>query len=124
MAYPKEIAGAQFCIRVSVDGVTVYGNRKAFKAFTLWMAWIANSSEREHYECHLPWHLQSKSSLQGEVPKNVWVVMDKQVSSLFVSREPDHAGFDLNFMMVEQSELDLLRPRRSVHKNRTRKYSR
>jgi hypothetical protein len=124
MAYPKEVAGAQFCIRVSVDGVTVYGNRKAFKAFTRWMTWIANSPEREHYECHLPWHLQSKSSLQGKEPKNVWVMMDKHVRPLFGQRDRGHAGFDLNFMMVEQSDLGRLRLRRSVQKNRTRKYPR
>ena len=122
MAYPKEVTGAQFCLRVSVDGITVYGNRNAFKAFTRWMAWIANSPEREHYECHLLWHLQSKSSLQGKMPKNVWVLMDKHVKPLFVPREPDHAGFDLSFMMVQQSELDLLRPRRSGRKKRTKKY--
>jgi hypothetical protein len=51
MAYPREIAGTQVCIRVSADGVTVYGNRKAFKSLAQWMTWIANASEEEHYEC-------------------------------------------------------------------------
>lgn len=120
MPYPKEISGVQFCICVSVDGVTVYGNRKAFKAFTRWMTWISNSPEHEHYECHLPWHLQSKSSLRGKEPSNVWIVMDNKIESTFKRKDRSHAGFDLNFMMVEQSDLDRLRPRRSVQKKRTK----
>jgi len=82
------------------------------------MTWIADAPEKEHYECHLPWHLQSKSSLQGKEPKNVWVVLDKSVKTAFTSNDQTHPGFDLNFMAVEQSDLDRLRPRRSVRKNR------
>jgi hypothetical protein len=118
MAYPREIAGTQVCIRVSADGVTVYGNRKAFKSLALWMTWIANAPEEEHYECHLPWHLQAKSSLQKKKPKNVWVLLDKKVKSAFASRDRAHPGFGLNFMAVEQADLDRLRPRRSVRKKR------
>lgn len=120
MPYPKEIPGAQFCIRVSVDGVTVYGNRKAFQAFTLWMSWIEKSPEHEHYECHLPWHLRSKSSSNGKESENVWVVMDKEVKSMFKGKIQSHAGFDLNFMMVEQSDLNRLRPRQSPQKKKTK----
>ena len=119
MPYPKEIPGVQFCIRVSSDGVTVYGNRKAFQAFARWMSWIAKSPEGEHYECHLPWHLRSKSSLKTAEPENVWVVMDKEVNLAFKRKPPNHAGFDLNFMMVEQSDLDHLRLRRSTHNKKT-----
>ncbi|THI90526.1 MAG: hypothetical protein CAF41_003950 [Nitrospira sp. CG24A] len=118
MAYPREIAGAQICIRVSTDGMTVYGNRKAFKSLAQWMTWIANAPAEEHYECHLPWHLQSKSSVQGKESKNVWVVLDKSVKAAFASRDQNHAGFDLNFMAIEQSDLDRLRLRRSVRKKR------
>jgi hypothetical protein len=120
MPYPKKIPGVQFCIRVSEDGVTVYGNKKAFQAFTRWMAWIAKSPEHEHYECHLPWHLRSMSSLNGTEPENVWVVMDKKVKSAFTRKSRSHAGFDLSFMMVEQSDLDHLRPPQSAPKNKTK----
>lgn len=119
MPYPKEIPGVQFCIRVSSNGVTVYGNRKAFQAFARWMSWIGKSPEREHYECHLPWHLRSKSALKGTNPENVWVVMDKEVKLAVNRKTRNHAGFDLNFMMVEQSDLDRLRPRRSTQKKKT-----
>lgn len=119
MPYPKEILGTQFCIRVSPDGVTVYGNRKAFQAFTLGMTWIAKFPEAEHYECHLPWHLRSKSSLNGAKPQNIWVVMDKKVKSTFKGKSRSHAGFDLNFMMVEQADLDRLRPSQLLQKKKT-----
>lgn len=66
----------------------------------------------------MPLHLQSKSSLQGKEPKNVWVVLDQKVKAAFTSRDRAHPGFDLNFMAVEQSDLDRLRPRRSVRTNR------
>jgi len=118
MAYPKEIADAQFCIRVSTNEVTVYGNRKAFQSLVRWMTWLAKAPEHEHYECHLPWHLQLKSSLQGKEPKNVWVIMDKDMKPLFAPHDQHHAGFDLNFMSVEPSDLDRLRPSRSVRKIR------
>jgi hypothetical protein len=121
MAYPNEIAGTQICIRVSTDGVTVYGNRKAFQSLARWMTWMANAPEQEHYECHLPWHLQSKSSLQGKALKNVWVVLDRKVKPLLAPGDQSHTGFDLNFMAVEQSDLDRLRPRRSVRKKQIKR---
>jgi hypothetical protein len=118
MAYPREIPGTQICIRVSAEGVKVYGNRKAFQSLARWMTWIADAPEEEHYECHLSWHLQSKSSLKEREPKNVWVVFDKNVKGIFPSHDQTYPEFDLNFMAVEQSDLNRLRPRRSVRKQR------
>lgn len=119
MAYPRKIAGTQICIRVSAEGVKVYGNRQAFKSLARWMTWIADAPEKEHYDCHVPWHLESEASLHGKEPKNVWVVLDKSVETVFAVTDQHHAGFDLNFMAVEQSDLDRLRPRRSVRKKGT-----
>ena len=109
MTYPNEVLGTEMCITVTPDGVTVYGNRQAFKSLAEWMTWIADADESEHYECHLGLHLQSMASTEGKEPKNVWVLLDKNIADSFVKRTKDTQGFELTFMAVEPKDLAFFR---------------
>lgn len=108
MPYPKRKSGAEICVTVAGRGVTVYGNRQAFKSLAEWMTWIANSKETEHYECHLMWHLQAPSALLDGKKRAVWVLFQKNLSRA-LRRLPKMEDFDISFMAVGKKDLAELR---------------
>ncbi|MGA1869447.1 MAG: hypothetical protein ACMUJM_12985 [bacterium] len=108
MTYPRNEKGTRLCMVVAKSGIKVYGNRQAFKTLSKWMSWIADSDEREHYECHFLWHLKSEESEFGEEPANIWTLFDRDTLSIFDPSFDQELNFDLTFMAVEQSDLDKL----------------
>jgi hypothetical protein len=104
MAYPKRVRGTEICITVSRDGTTIYGNKAAFRELSRWMNWIAESDSAEHYECHLPWHLDSYFAKR----KRVWVLIEKGMLAV-LKRTESKPKFEVTFMAVTGKELRALR---------------
>lgn len=102
---PKKVKGTELCIVVHKDGVKFYGNPAAFRSLAQWMTWLGNSKSSEHYDFHVPFHLISDASLKGQSKQNVWCVRDDR------SRKPSRKReeFDVNFMVVEGSDLKKMR---------------
>lgn len=95
------------CLAVTRQGVTLYGNKSAFKSLARWLSWVAGSDASEHYECHVMWHLLSHHARRS----NVWVLCDKEMLKV-VNREPDGGGkptFEVTFMAVTARDLRALR---------------
>lgn len=106
---PSKEAGTRLCISVSEKGVYVYGNKPAFKSLAKWMSWIAESSEADHFECHVAMSLEDdESKFEGKAPRNVWVLMDKKIADSFAKRTESNPGFELTFMAVENQDLEHL----------------
>jgi len=101
MAYPKSDRSMQLRIIADKQGTRLYGNAAAFRTFARWMTWLAKSDPQEHYELHVPWHLQSPLSNSPKV---------KVLRSL--GRKKD---FEVTFMMVKAGELKEL-SRATPHK--------
>jgi len=108
MSYPDVTKETEICVAVRREGVTLYGNRAAFRSLSRWLSWIADSDPKEHFECHLLWNFNSYESKVGEEPPRVWVLYDKETASTF-QHQPDECEFEVTFMAVERSDLDKLR---------------
>lgn len=107
MGYPKVLENTEVCITVTTDGVKLYGNKDAFFTLSEWMAWIATSNEKEHYECHVGFHLLNDEAFVNVNKRNVYFLFDETVFKV-VHSEKD-AFFDLTFMILQDSELGELR---------------
>jgi hypothetical protein len=106
---PAKLSGVRLCITVTKEGVTAYGNRQAFKAMADWMTWLANSHDAEHFECHVVMALEDdQSKFDGKESRNVWVLLDKNLTDSFEKRSEENTGFELTFMVVEKSDLDYM----------------
>lgn len=99
MSYPPIAKGLKISISVMRDGITLYGNKKAFKTLIDWFTWIASSDEKDHYECHVKWHLGSDDT------NNVEINFEEDIKNIFVNKITNNA-FDLTFMLVEDSDLN------------------
>ena len=77
MKQPKNVRGAEIRIVAKTKQVKIYGNPQAFKSLANWMTWLAKSKASEHYDFHLPFHLDAKGK----------------------------SDFDINFMIVEKADL-------------------
>lgn len=109
MKNPTRKSGTRLCIAVTNSGVTLYGNKQAFKSLSEWMDWIASSSEGEHFECHVLMYLEDdESKFEGKEPRNVWTLIDETVSPSFTAKATNNTGFELTFMGVEEKELDYM----------------
>jgi hypothetical protein len=115
MEQPKKLPGSKLCLAITKDGLTAYGNPEAFRSLAKWLEWIAASNPAEHFECHVGMDLESdESKFQNKTPKNVWVLIDKDLSSILAKRGRSYIdgeavelrGFDVNFMAVPENELD------------------
>ena len=105
MKQPGRQRGTRVCLAVRKDGVTLYGNKAAFKSLATWMQWIADSDPAEHYELHVGWHLTSPLAKQP----NVVVRYDKHTRRVFAKRgAPTAETFELTLMQVENNDLDEL----------------
>lgn len=109
MTNPIRRDAAQICISVTQDGVKLYGNRDAFRSLAEWMARLADSPKGEYYECHVMWHVESEASFFDKGQKDVWVLFDKETAQVFKRPSEGDSGFDLDFMVVEQTDLEKLR---------------
>lgn len=99
---PRRTRGARARIRVSRDGVTIYGNPQAFRSIGNWMNWLAESNPREHFEFHLVWHMLSKFARQPNISVNV----DPSVRRAVGRRTgPYLRHFEITFMAASPSEL-------------------
>ena len=106
---PAKLPDVRLCMTVTKKGVTAYGNRQAFKAMADWMTWLANSNEAEHFECHIAMDLEDdQSKFDGKEPRNVSVLLEKNIANSFEKQSQEHTGFELTFMAVEKSELDYM----------------
>ncbi len=111
MTQPGKRRGTRVCLAVTKDGVTLYGNKAAFKTLADWMQWIADSDPAEHYECHVVWHLLSHLARRP----NIVIRYDKQMRRIFAKRAtPNVEQFELTFMQVENSDLNKLERSSSV----------
>jgi hypothetical protein len=100
MPYPKREEKLRICIANKPEGVTLYGNRAAFRSLARWMDWLAESPPNAHYECHVGWHLESQTAKSKGRKKKVWVLHDP--------RSKGAEEFDVSFMVLEAKELDRL----------------
>ena len=106
---PKKVVGVRLCMALTADGLTAYGNKEAFAALAEWMSWLANSNERDHFECHVTMSLEDDASLfEGKRPRNIWTLIHKNLSGMVASRSDNSPGFELTFMTVEQADLDYM----------------
>jgi hypothetical protein len=106
---PLNEAGTRLCISVNENGVSVYGNKPAFKSLAAWMSRLAESAETDHFECHVVMSLEDEESkFEGKTPKNVSVLMDKKIADSFAKRTESNTGFELTFMAVENQDLEHL----------------
>ena len=115
MAYPKRQRGVRACVAVGGDGVTLYGNKAAFRSLAKWMTWIAASKPSKHYECHVVWHLLSNTAKKP----NVFVRFDKAARGSGRQRG-DRQVFELTLMQVEGADLDRLEKEGLTRKNSRR----
>ena len=105
MGYPKNLDGTKIRISVNSSGVTLYGNKTAFKNLQNWISWIADSDESENYECHVVWHLGNEDALSKSMPDNISIDFDDSTRNVFDQPTKDSTGFDLTFMAVTDDEL-------------------
>jgi hypothetical protein len=114
MAYPKVDRSTRLAVVAGAGGTTMYGNRAAFRTLARWMSWLARSDPREHYELHIPWHLQSPLTRS----KRVRVLKRVRGGTVRALKE-----FEVTFMTVESRDLEALtkktRPS-SARRTRTR----
>jgi hypothetical protein len=102
MEHPKRQRGTRVCLAVRKDGVTLYGNRAAFKSLAEWMQRIADSDPAEHYEFHVGWHLGSHFAKRP----NVFVRFDRHMRQWFGKRGvANREKFELTLMQVENGDL-------------------
>lgn len=107
MSYPKKVKGTEMCIVAHKGGVKFYGNPKAFQSLAQWMLWLGKSKSSEYHDFHLPFHLIPHASSTGKSKKNVWVVLTEGASSRKFLKKQEK--FDVNFMVVEKSDLKAMR---------------
>ena len=106
---PLKQAGTRLCVAVTEEGVSIYGNKQAFKSLSEWMLWIAESNEADHFEFHTTMSLEEDElSAKEAAPRNVWVLTDKKISGSFVKSSENHPGFEMTFMAVENQDLDYM----------------
>jgi hypothetical protein len=95
MPYPAIDRAMRLRIVKKRNETIIYGNSSAFRTLARWMKWLAASNPREHYEMHVPWHLQSPFSRSQRV--------DVVTSTSGGSKAPK--GYEITFMVVEGNEL-------------------
>ena len=98
MAYPLVDRSTRLSIVAEQNGMMIYGNRTAFRTLARWMTWLAKSDPREHFEVHIPWHLQSPSSRSKRVrafKKNAGLVTTSD-------------DVEVTFMVLNENELEAL----------------
>ncbi len=106
---PDRKHGNRLCITVTKQGVTAYGNKVAFESLAEIFKWLASSAASEHYECHTILSLQDEASLlDGQKPKNVFALFDKEAQAVFARQTEESFGFELTFMMATETELNEL----------------
>ena len=93
----------RLAVAAGADHTTVHGNRAAFRTLARWMNWLAESKASEHYEMHIPWHLES--------PYRKGTKVMVQMPSRGKASRPAANGFELTFIVVTESELDAMFPR-------------
>jgi hypothetical protein len=104
MAYPKTDRATRLRIVKSRNGVMVYGNKSAFRTLARWMSWLGDSAADEHYEVHIPWHLQSPFA------KNNRVEIFNESGKGGLKR---NHRFEITFMVLNQTEISRVRERTS-----------
>jgi hypothetical protein len=117
MELPRQIPGTRLCIAVGTGGVTLYGNPAALRTMAQYLLWAADADPAEHYECHVRWHLQSDACrFDGKRPLDVWTLVDAGLAQSIppsplvpsVEAVAQQEGFEVTFMAVEESDLDVL----------------
>jgi hypothetical protein len=99
---PQRDPRLRICIVQRRDGVTLYGNRAAFRNLARWMEWLAEAPRGEHYECHVRWHLERQSERSASHVPRIWLLMDPELVDV-CDRESE-----VTFMVTEKDELDRL----------------
>ena len=87
----------RLAVVAGTGGTAMYGDRAAFKTLARWMAWLAKSDPREHFEMHIPWSLEPPLARRSKVK-----VLKRSRGK---SARPT-TGFEVTFMVVENADLD------------------
>jgi hypothetical protein len=95
MPYPAIDRAMRLRIVRKKNETVIYGNSSAFRTLARWMKWLAASNPREHYEMHVPWHLQSPLSRSQRV----------DVMTSTSGRSKPSKGYEITFMVLEGKEL-------------------
>jgi hypothetical protein len=112
MTYPKTERATRIRIVHSPEGTMIYGNRAAFRTLVGWMKWLVESDPMEHYEVHLPWHLQSPLARHKRIE-----VFNRSKNGRLM-RAPD---VEVTFMVLNDRELKGMRvssPKKRAAKRR------
>lgn len=95
MPYPAIDRAMRLRIVRKKNETVIHGNSSAFRTLARWMKWLAASNPREHYEMHVPWHLQSPFSRQQRIDV---------VTSTSDGNKPSKK-YEITFMVLEDKEL-------------------
>lgn len=103
---PPKKPGVRVCLVLDAKGAKLYGNRAAFASLAEWMAWLAQSPEKEHFECHVVMDLEDdESKFDGKQPRNAWTLCSPDFPT---PSEEGKGAAELTLMCLEENELDQL----------------
>ena len=102
---PSFRKSSKICLVVHQRGVKFYGNRDAFRLLSQWLDFISTSPAKEYFECHTALHLAPPIAA-GPNNSNYWVLFDELTNGVFEKRTRIKVGFDINFMTVEDEDLE------------------
>ena len=109
MDRPSKVPGTRLCIALRKQGITLYGNPAAMRSLAEQLLWIAHADPAGHYECHASWQLQSDECLfDNKHPLDVWTLAEPGLASNVTNDNTVGEAFDINFMAVEEGDLDEL----------------
>jgi hypothetical protein len=107
---PIPSSEVRLCLKLSIDGLTAYGNKEAIIALRDQMNWLLESDPSEHFECHVMLTMENdESKFGGLVPANVWTIVSKDLIGIdddLINEVPKN--FELTIMQVRDFDLDEL----------------
>ena len=103
MKAPKRSPRRLGCLVHGVNGMTLYCNKAMLADLAAYLQWMLSSDPKEHYECHLLWHIGGATP---QVSKRLFVLREAELAR---SPAPVLEHADVTIMLVTNSDLTKLR---------------
>ena len=117
MTDPESTTQFRVCLALSPEDLTVYLNKPALQSLVDRLQSMLKSDPEQHYELHVSMALDPSSYIYPNVPPNsVWTLVDETLAPHIEKRRVERIdgedalvpGFDLNFILLPESELNEL----------------